>query len=110
MDEAGPHAQTACMNDRATRRRHAERSAAFATLLLAALGTSSARASECYAIKDLDLRNSCLATTQGKTSYCYSIKNLDQRNYCLAEVKAQRSHCYSIVDLDLRNACLARNR
>jgi hypothetical protein len=37
--------------------------------LLAALGVSTAHASECY-----------------------SIQNLDQRNYCLADVQAQRSH------------------
>ncbi len=63
--------------------------------------------SNCYSIKDSDLKHQCLAITKNSKSRCYSIKNKDLKNSCLAQVGNQKSRCYSIKDKDLKNRCLA---
>ena len=69
--------------------------------------TNLAQASECYSIRDADMKNQCLAVTQNRLTNCYSIKNPDLKNSCLAQVKNHKSSCYSIKDKDQKNRCLA---
>jgi predicted nuclease of predicted toxin-antitoxin system len=68
---------------------------------------SIAQSSQCYSIKDADLKNECLAITKGNPSQCYSIKGKDLKNSCLARVKDQKSRCYSIKDKDQKYRCLS---
>lgn len=83
----------------------------LATSLLvsvAVLASNAAPApSECYNIRDADLKNYCLATTTQRESYCFSVKNEDKKNFCLAQVRQKTSSCYSILDHDLKQLCLA---
>ena len=77
-----------------------------ALVAIAVLAALPAHASDCYSIKDPDLKNHCLATTKQDPSYCYRIKAPDQKNACLAETKSEQSNCYRIQDPDQRNDCL----
>lgn len=77
--------------------------------VLMAMATQSAygQSSQCYSIKDSDLKKECLAITRNNPSQCYSIKDKDLKNSCLARVKNQKSSCYSIKDKDQKSRCLA---
>ena len=55
-------------------------SAVLTALALAPI-VSFGASSQCYSIKDSDLKNQCLA----ETSQCYSIKDKDQKQRCLAD-------------------------
>jgi hypothetical protein len=66
-----------------------------------------ADASQCYAIKNVDMKNNCLATVNHDKSRCYSIKDRDLKNSCLAQVGKDKSRCYSIKDRDQKQQCLA---
>lgn len=69
------------------------------------LGASSREnESDCYSIKSIDLKNSCLGLSKD-TSFCYSIINDDIQNGCLG-MSLARTYCYSIKSNDLRNQCL----
>ena len=66
-----------------------------------------ADSSQCYAIKNVDMKNNCLATVNHDKSRCYSIKDRDMKNSCLAQVGNDKSRCYSIKDKDQKQQCLA---
>ena len=76
------------------------------TALFPLLGYGAA-ASECYSIKDSDLKNQCIAETSNNKSRCYSIKNADLKNSCLARVGDNKSRRYSIKEKDQKQRCLA---
>lgn len=80
----------------------------FTLLMLLSSGLSWADSSQCYAIRDADMRRYCLAETRGNRSDCYAIQDHDKRTQCLAEVGGRKSDCYSIHDADERSRCLAR--
>ena len=63
--------------------------------------------SRCYAIRDADMRNTCLAGTRDDKGQCYAIKDHDRRQLCLAQTTGQKSTCYNVRDKDRRAACLA---
>jgi hypothetical protein len=65
--------------------------------------------SQCYSIKDQDLKNHCLAITKQRKSHCYSIKGNDLKNSCLAEIEGRKNRCYSIKDRDQKQRCLANS-
>jgi hypothetical protein len=81
-------------------------SAVLTALALAPI-VSFGASSQCYSIKDSDLKNQCLAETRNEKSRCYSIKNADLKNSCLARVGGNKSQCYSIKDKDQKQRCLA---
>ena len=66
-----------------------------------------ADSSQCYGIKNADLKNNCLATTRYDKSRCYSIKDSDLKNSCLAQAGSDKSRCYSIKNKDKKQQCLA---
>lgn len=76
--------------------------------VLLSAGLSWAGPSDCYAIRDPDMRRYCLAETRGNRSDCYAIDDHDSRRHCLAEVGGRKSDCYSINDADERRRCLAK--
>lgn len=80
-------------------------SAALFALLLS--NVCIAQSSNCYAIRDNDLKNECLAVIQNNPSKCYAIKNSDLKNSCLAKVNNRKSTCYSIKDKDQKSRCLS---
>jgi hypothetical protein len=78
-------------------------------LILPLLMTQSAWSNEssCFAIANVDQKNTCLALAKRQSSYCYFVQNADTKNICLAQTKMQRSHCYSISSPDVKKQCLA---
>ena len=79
----------------------------FCTMLSLLGYQGYAQASNCYDIRDADLKNECLATTTKNLSKCYSIKNSDLKNSCLANLNNKKSSCYNIKDKDQKNRCLS---
>ena len=79
----------------------------FLGMVILAPDVCWADASNCYSIKDADLKNSCLAVTKNEKARCYSIKDRDLKNGCLAQVGNETSRCYSIKDRDQKQRCLA---
>lgn len=75
---------------------------------LGSIGALGAGISDCYRIKEGDVRHYCMALARRDTGGCYQIKDDDRRNFCLALVKGQRSHCYAIRGQDARHLCLAQ--
>lgn len=78
-------------------------------LILAVLlpAVAWADVSQCYVIKNADLKNNCLAKIKHDKSRCYAIKDRDLKNSCLAQVGNDKSRCYSIKDRDQKQQCLA---
>jgi hypothetical protein len=79
----------------------------LSALIAMAAQTGHAQSSQCYAIKNGDLKNECLAITSQNPSKCYAIKDSDIKNNCLARVNNKKHNCYSIKDKDQKNRCLA---
>ena len=75
----------------------------FLVVAILAPNISWADTSNCYSIKDSDLKNSCLAVTKNEKSRCYAIKGRDLKNICLAQVGKEKSRCYSIKDRDQKH-------
>lgn len=82
---------------------------AVALLMSVPLAASSQTTvpSQCYNIRNADLKAYCLATTRRQESYCYNVKDGDKKHFCLAQVGRRRSACYNIADWDLKQLCLA---
>jgi len=81
--------------------------AGLLVVAMGAIGSAKAGASDCYHIKEDDVRHYCLALARRDTGGCDQIKDGDRRNLCLAQVKGQRSYCYAIRGQDARHLCMA---
>lgn len=60
--------------------------------------------SNCYSIKDKDLKNACLGMTTYESN-CYSIQNNDLKKLCIGKSKYP-NECYGIQDKDLKSTCV----
>lgn len=72
-----------------------------------AIGSAKSGTSDCYRIREDDVRYYCMALVRHDTGGCYQIKDGDRRNLCLAQVKGHHSYCCAIREHDARRLCMA---